>query len=256
MTECNVLVVSLSPPKLNFPSTSVSVTDPPYGPMGQYLDKTIPKQEELDHFLGLDYSHQCSLRLHGNPNSSVSRCEAQNPRKNIPIATEDLCDPHFLRRWRFRHGLIVPRTDPLSSPQTPRRSEPPPPPSSLPHSGRYQSLNHVITVPSHLRFERCQLRLVHRLSYLYGLAVEGKAPAIFKRVNRLGVPYLPSCLSPLSVSLFISMSPPAVRKVGHFQQLQLSDKPSTIFPVFWFGSSTWFNLWVRSLGCASFGLTC
>ena len=24
---------------------------------------------------------------------------------------------------------------------------------------------------------------------LYGLAVEGKAPAVFKRVNRLGVPY-------------------------------------------------------------------
>lgn len=49
---------------------------------------------------------------------------------------------------------------------------------------------------------------------LYGLAIEGKAPAIFKRVNRMGVPYAALILCTLFCSLvFLNLATSSAKGV-------------------------------------------
>jgi len=64
---------------------------------------------------------------------------------------------------------------------------------------------------------------------LYGLAVEGKAPAIFKRVNRMGVPYPALILCAAFCSLvFLNVSSSSAKVFGWFVNL-----------VSTFGALTW-----------------
>lgn len=64
---------------------------------------------------------------------------------------------------------------------------------------------------------------------LYGLAIEGKAPAIFKRVNRMGVPYPALILCTLFCGLvFLNVSSSASKVFGWFVNL-----------VSTFGALTW-----------------
>ena len=119
--------------------------------------------------------------------------EAQNPRRNIPIA---------IRRtfWRilifyvggvFVIGLIVPRTDPsLFVANTQKTGAAASPFVVATTLVGIKVLNHVINgtiLIFVMSAANSDLYIGSRT--LYGLAVEGKAPAIFKRVNRLGVPY-------------------------------------------------------------------
>ena len=168
--------------------------NPPYGPMGEYLEKQIPNRKSLTTFLGFWTTLINALFAYmGTELIGVTVGEAQNPRKNIPIA---------IRRtfWRilifyiggvFVVGLIVPRTDPTlfvaNSQKTGAAASPFVVATTL---VGIKVLNHVINgtiLIFVLSAANSDLYIGSRT--LYGLAVEGKAPAIFKRVNRMGVPY-------------------------------------------------------------------
>ena len=162
--------------------------------MGQYLEKQLPNRESLTTFLGFWSTLINALFAYmGTELIGVTVGEAQNPRKNIPIA---------IRRtfWRilifyiggvFVVGLIVPRTDPTlfvaNSQKVGAAASPFVVATTL---VGIKVLNHVINgaiLIFVLSAANSDLYIGSRT--LYGLAVEGKAMAVFKKVNRLGVPY-------------------------------------------------------------------
>ncbi|KAJ7172527.1 dicarbixylic amino acid permease [Mycena filopes] len=166
----------------------------PNGPMGHYL-LSVVKNEHLSIFLGFWATLTNALFAYiGTELIGVTVGEAQNPRRNIPIA---------IRRTFFRIlvfyvggvfviGLVVPSTD--TSLFTANKSK---------TGGScclsvcsttlagIRTLNHVINAAILvfvMSAANSDLYIGSRT--LYGLAVEGKAPRIFARVNRNGVPYV------------------------------------------------------------------
>lgn len=168
--------------------------DPPDGPLGEYLNQQIPNRKSLTTFLGFWTTLINALFAYmGTELIGVTVGEAQNPRKNIPIAIKRTF-------WRilifyiggvFVIGLIVPRTDPtLFVANTKKTGAAASPFVVATTLVGIKTLNHVVNgaiLVFVLSAANSDLYIGSRT--LYGLAVEGKTPAVFRRVSRMGVPY-------------------------------------------------------------------
>ncbi|KAJ7709955.1 dicarbixylic amino acid permease [Mycena rosella] len=167
---------------------------PPYGPMGHYLLSVVHK-ESLSIFLGFwAVLTNALFAFIGTELIGVTVGEAQNPRKNIPIA---------IRRTFFRIlvfyvggvfviGLVVPSTNTslftANKAKTGAAASPFVVAATL---AGIRVLNHVINAAILIFvLSAANSDLYIGTRTLYGLAIEGKAPKIFRRVNRLGVPYV------------------------------------------------------------------
>ncbi|KAG5646639.1 hypothetical protein DXG03_002629 [Asterophora parasitica] len=165
----------------------------PDGPMGSYLLAQV-HNERLAIFLGFWATMTNALfAFIGTELIGVTVGEAENPRRNIPIA---------IRRTFFRIlvfycggvfviGLIVPRTNDSLFIATKSKTGAAASPFVVATTlVGIKVLNHVINgaiLIFVMSAANSDLYIGSRT--LYGLAVEGKAPKIFKRVNRMGVPY-------------------------------------------------------------------
>ncbi|KAG6818155.1 hypothetical protein H0H87_000060 [Tephrocybe sp. NHM501043] len=165
----------------------------PNGPMGTYLKDQV-HDGHLAIFLGFWATLTNALFAYiGTELIGVTVGEAENPRRNIPIA---------IRRTFFRIlvfyvggvfviGLIVPSTD--NSLFTATKSKTGAAASPFVVATKLvgiKVLNHIINAAILIFvMSAANSDLYIGSRTLYGLAVEGKAPAIFKRVNRMGVPY-------------------------------------------------------------------
>jgi amino acid transporter len=159
--------------------------------------------------------------------------EAENPRRNIPIA---------IRRTFFRIlvfyvggvfviGLIVPSTnDDLFIATKSRIGAAASPFVVATKLVGIRTLDHVINgaiLIFVMSAANSDLYIGSRT--LYGLAVEGKAPAIFRRVNKMGVPYPALILCTVFCGLvFLNVSSSAAKVFGWFVNL-----------VSTFGALTW-----------------
>jgi amino acid transporter len=165
----------------------------PNGPMGHYLQAKI-HNEHTQIFVGFwAVMVNALFAFIGTELIGVTVGEAENPRKNIPIA---------IRRTFYRIlvfyvggvfviGLIVPSTDKSLFVATKSKAGAAASPfvvaTTLVH---IRILNHIINAAILLFvMSAANSDLYIGSRTLYGLAVEGKAPAIFRRVNRMGVPY-------------------------------------------------------------------
>ncbi|KAI0046119.1 dicarbixylic amino acid permease [Auriscalpium vulgare] len=205
----------------------------PYGPMGSYLQARV-HNPHLAIFLGFWSTLTNALFAYiGTELIGVTVGEAQNPRKNIPIA---------IRRTFFRIlvfyiggvfviGLIVPRTSDeifvANKSKTGAAASPFVVATSLAGIG---TLNHIINAAVLvfvLSAANSDLYIGSRT--LYALALEGKAPSIFRRVNRLGVPWPALILCTLFTGLvFLNVKSSSQRVFGWFVNL-----------VSTFGAITW-----------------
>jgi amino acid transporter len=205
----------------------------PDGPMGSYLLAST-HNEHLSIFLGFWSTLTNALFAYiGTELIGVTVGEAQNPRKNIPIA---------IRRtfWRilifyiggvFVIGLTVPSTNQslfvANKAKTGAAASPFVVAATL---AGIKVLNHVINsaiLIFVISAANSDLYIGSRT--LYGLAVEGKAPAIFKRVNRMGVPYPALILCTAFCGLvFLNVSSSSAKVFGWFVNL-----------VSTFGAITW-----------------
>jgi amino acid transporter len=90
---------------------------------------------------------------------------------------------------------------------------------------------------------------------LYGLAIEGKAPSVFKKVNRMGVPYPSLILCTAFCGLvFLNVSSSSAKgKAFVAQGLQLR---TDIIHQYLRGSLIWSRRLVPSRGCVSHTATC
>ncbi|RDB21180.1 Dicarboxylic amino acid permease [Hypsizygus marmoreus] len=165
----------------------------PDGPMGSYLLEQV-KDGPLAIFLGFWATLTNALFAYiGTELIGVTVGEAENPRRNIPIA---------IRRTFFRIlvfyvggvfviGLIVPSTNDSLFVATKSKTGAAASPFVVATTlVGIKVLNHVINgaiLIFVMSAANSDLYIGSRT--LYGLAVEGKAPKIFKRVNRMGVPY-------------------------------------------------------------------
>ena len=230
--------------------------------MGEYLDNQIPNRKSLTIFLGFWTTLINALFAYmGTELIGVTVGEAQNPRRNIPIA---------IRRtfWRilifyvggvFVIGLIVPRTDPtLFVANTQKTGAAASPFVVATTLVGIKVLNHVINgaiLIFVLSAANSDLYIGSRT--LYGLAVEGKAPAIFKRVNRMGVPYPALILcTAFCFLVYLNVSSSSQRGENFSVFFSIIDKYSARFLVFgWFanlvstfGAITWMCIvWTHML---------
>jgi len=206
----------------------------PNGPMGHYLYKQTGERESLSIFLGFWAVITNALFAYiGTELIGVTVGEAENPRKNIPIA---------IRRTFFRIivfyvggvfiiGLLVPSTDQTLFVATKSKVGAAASPFVVATTlVGIKILNHVINgavLIFVLSAANSDLYIGSRT--LYGLAVEGKAPAIFKRVNSMGVPWAALLLcSAFCCLVFLNVASGTAKVFGYFVSL-----------VSTFGAITW-----------------
>ncbi|KAG6832374.1 hypothetical protein H0H92_002642 [Tricholoma furcatifolium] len=165
----------------------------PDGPMGTYLLSQV-HNKHLAIFLGFWSTLTNALFAYiGTELIGVTVGEAENPRRNIPIA---------IRRTFFRIlvfyvggvfviGLVVPSTNNSLFLATKSKTGAAASPFVVATTlVGIKVLNHIINAAILIfvmSAANSDLYIASRT--LYGLAIEGKAPAIFKKVNRLGVPW-------------------------------------------------------------------
>ncbi|KDR81565.1 hypothetical protein GALMADRAFT_239589 [Galerina marginata CBS 339.88] len=208
----------------------------PDGPMGSYLLDQV-HNVHLAIFLGFWATLTNALfAFIGTELIGVTVGEAQNPRKNIPIA---------IRRtfWRilvfyiggvFVIGLVVPSTNQTLFIATKSKTGAAASPFVVATTlVGIKVLNHIINsaiLVFVMSAANSDLYIGSRT--LYGLAVEGKAPAIFKRVNRLGVPYPALILCTTFCALvFLNVHSSGAKVFGWFVNL-----------VSTFGALTWMTI--------------
>ncbi|EGO18624.1 hypothetical protein SERLADRAFT_358847 [Serpula lacrymans var. lacrymans S7.9] len=205
----------------------------PYGPMGTYLLSQV-HNEKLSIFLGFWSTLTNALFAYiGTELVGVTVGEAQNPRKNIPRA---------IRRTFFRIlvfyicgvfviGLIVPSTSNMlfvaNKSQTGAAASPFVVATTI---VGIRVLNHVINAAILIFvMSAANTDMYIGSRTLYGLAIEGKAPRIFAKVNRMGVPW-PALLlcSSFGFLTFLNVSSSSAQVFGYFVNL-----------VSTFGAITW-----------------
>ncbi|KAF9005606.1 dicarbixylic amino acid permease [Cyathus striatus] len=208
----------------------------PDGPMGKYL-LTQVHNESLAIFLGFWATLTNALFAYmGTELIGVTVGEAENPRRNIPLA---------IRRTFFRIlvfyvggvfviGLIVPSTNDMLFVATKSKTGAAASPFVVATTlVGIRVLNHVINgaiLIFVMSAANSDLYIGSRT--LYGLAVEGKAPAIFKRVNRMGVPYAALVFCTAFCGLvFLNVSSSSAKVFGWFVNL-----------VSTFGALTWMTI--------------
>ncbi|KAI0336423.1 dicarbixylic amino acid permease [Cubamyces sp. BRFM 1775] len=207
--------------------------DHPYGPMGKYLQSQV-HNDHLAIFLGFWSTLTNALFAYiGTELIGVTVGEAQAPRKNIPIAIRRT----FFRILIFYVGgvfvisLIVPSTD-----QTlfvANKSKPGAAASPFVVATTLvgiKVLNHIINAAILLFvLSAANSDLYIGTRTLYGLAIQGQAPKIFARVNRMGVPYASLILCTCFCFLvFLNVSSSSAKVFGWFVNL-----------VSTFGAITW-----------------
>ncbi|KAJ3554884.1 hypothetical protein NM688_g2879 [Phlebia brevispora] len=207
--------------------------DHPYGPMGTYLNGQVHNYH-LSIFLGFWATLVNALfAFIGTELIGVTVGEAQAPRKNIPIA---------IRRTFFRIvvfyigsvfviGMIVPSTTNAIFVANKSKAGAAASPFVVATSlVGIKVLNHIINaciLLFVLSAANSDLYIATRT--LYGLAVERKAPRIFSRVNRMGVPYPSLILAILFCGLvFLNVSSSSAKVFTWFVNL-----------VSTFGAITW-----------------
>jgi len=208
----------------------------PNGPMGEYLLDQV-HNVHLSIFLGFWATLTNALFAYmGTELIGVTVGEAQNPRKNIPIA---------IRRtfWRilifyiggvFVIGLVVPSTNQSLFIATKSKTGAAASPFVVAATlVGIKVLNHVINAAILIFvMSAANSDLYIGSRTLYGLAVEGKAPAIFKTVNRMGVPYpaliLCTCFCAL---VFLNVEASGAKVFGWFVNLVTT-----------FGALTWMSI--------------
>ncbi|CAG7845895.1 Uncharacterized amino-acid permease C777.04 [Serendipita indica DSM 11827] len=197
----------------------------PDGPMGSYLLAEIGGNVALSRFIGFWSVMVNGLFAYmGTELIGVTVGEAENPRKNIPRA---------IRRTFFRIlvfyvggvfviGLIVPSTsrDLFIATRSSTGAAASPFVVAATMLG-IRGLRHVINgaiLIFVLSAANSDLYIGSRT--LYGLALEGKAPKIFKRVNRLGVPY-PALLlcTAFCFLVFLNVAKGASKTFGYFSAM-------------------------------------
>ncbi|KAG5353955.1 hypothetical protein C0989_011443 [Termitomyces sp. Mn162] len=165
----------------------------PNGPMGSYLKDQV-HDGHLAIFFGFWATLTNALFAYiGTELVGVTVGEAQNPRRNIPIA---------IRRTFFRIlvfyvggvfviGLIVPSTNNSLFLATKSKTGAAASPFVVATTlVGIKVLNHIINAAILIFvMSAANSDLYIGSRTLYGLAVEGKAPVIFKKVNRMGVPW-------------------------------------------------------------------
>ncbi|KAK0503212.1 dicarbixylic amino acid permease [Armillaria luteobubalina] len=213
----------------------------PDGPMGHYLLSQV-HNEHLSIFLGFWATLTNALfAFIGTELIGVTVGEAENPRRNIPIA---------IRRtfWRilvfyvggvFVIGLIVPSTANdlfvATSAKTGAAASPFVVATTL---VGIRVLNHVINAAILIFvMSAANSDLYIGSRTLYALAAEGKAPKIFTRVNRLGVPYVASMFCTMFCGLvYLNVSSSSAKVFTWFVNL-----------VSTFGAITWICICIAHL---------
>jgi len=168
--------------------------NPPTGPMSTYLYDQVGKNKPLATFLGFwSVMVNALFAFIGTELIGVTVGEAENPRKNIPVA---------IRRTFFRIlvfyvggvfliGMVVPSNDPqlfIANKQKTGAAASPFVVATVLVGAK--TINHVINAAILifvLSAANSDLYIGSRT--LYALAIDGKAPSIFRRVNRMGVPW-------------------------------------------------------------------
>lgn len=208
----------------------------PNGPMGKYLLDQV-HDSSLSIFLGFWATLTNALFAYiGTELIGVTVGEAENPRRNIPIA---------IRRTFYRIlvfyvggvfviGLIVPSTNDSLFVATKSKTGAAASPFVVATTlVGIRVLNHVINgaiLIFVMSAANSDLYIGSRT--LYGLAIEGKAPSIFKRVNSLGVPYPALLLCTAFCSLvFLNVHTSGAKVFGWFVNL-----------VSTFGALTWMTI--------------
>ncbi|KAK1232252.1 amino acid transporter [Marasmius sp. AFHP31] len=167
--------------------------NPPNGPLGKYLLDQV-HDLPLARFLGFWAVMTNALFAYmGTELIGVTVGEAENPRRNIPMAIRQT----FFRILVFYVGgvfvigLIVPSTDQSLFVATKAKTGAAASPFVVATTlVGIHTLDHIINAAILLFvMSAANSDLYIGSRTLYGLAVEGKAPKIFKRVNRMGVPY-------------------------------------------------------------------
>ncbi|KIM29116.1 hypothetical protein M408DRAFT_128424 [Serendipita vermifera MAFF 305830] len=207
---------------------------PPNGPMGTYLLDAVGGNLPLSRFLGFwSVMGNALFAYIGTELIGVTVGEAENPRKNIPRA---------IRRtfWRilifyiggvFVIGLVVPSTSPEIFQATQATTGAAASPfvvaaTLLGIRGLHHVINAAILV---FVMSAANSDLYIGSRTLYGLALEGKAPKIFRRVNKMGVPW-PSLIfcTAFCFLVFLNTAKGASKVFGYFVNL-----------VSTFGAITW-----------------
>ncbi|KAF8894571.1 dicarbixylic amino acid permease [Infundibulicybe gibba] len=205
----------------------------PNGPMGHFLLSQV-KDEQLSVFLGFWSTLTNALFAYiGTELIGVTVGEAENPRRNIPIA---------IRRTFFRIlifyvggvfviGLIVPSTNDSLFVATKSKTGAAASPFVVATTlVGIKVLDHVINgaiLIFVMSAANSDLYIGSRT--LYGLAVEGKAPRIFARVNKAGVPWPALILCTAFCGLvFLNVGSSSAKVFGWFVNL-----------VSTFGAITW-----------------
>ncbi|KAK7054938.1 amino acid transporter [Paramarasmius palmivorus] len=167
--------------------------NPPNGPMGHYLLDTV-KDNSVSVFIGFwSVLTNALFAYMGTELIGVTVGEAENPRRNIPMAIRQT----FFRILVFYVGgvfvigLVVPSTDEQLFVATKSKTGAAASPFVVATTlVGIRVLNHIINAAILLFvMSAANSDLYIGSRTLYGLAVEGKAPRIFRRVNRLGVPW-------------------------------------------------------------------
>lgn len=208
----------------------------PNGPMGKYLIEQV-KNTSLSIFLGFWATLTNALFAYiGTELIGVTVGEAENPRKNIPIA---------IRRTFFRIlvfyvggvfviGLIVPSTDETLFVATKSKTGAAASPFVVATTlVGIRVLRHIVNAAILIFvMSAANSDLYIGSRTLYGLAIEGKAPAIFKKVNRMGVPW-PSLLfcTAFCCLVFLNVEASGAKVFGWFVNL-----------VSTFGALTWMSI--------------
>jgi amino acid transporter len=208
----------------------------PNGPMGSYLVDEV-HNKQLAVFLGFWSTLTTALFAYiGSELVAVTAGEAQNPRKTIPRAIKST----FFRIFVFYIGcvfaisLIVPSTSTQLLVANSSRAGAAASPFVVGVTlVGIKGLNHVINAMILLfTISAANSDLYIASRTLYGLAIERKAPRIFAKVNKRGVPWV----SLLVVSSFICLT-----------FLNASTSSSTVFAygvnlLSAFGAITWMTI--------------
>ncbi|KAJ5862185.1 hypothetical protein N7455_006253 [Penicillium solitum] len=184
----------------------------PYGPFVQYLGVG----GSLGRFLGFWKTFDNALFAYsGIENFTLAAAETRNPRHAIPMAARRI----FIRILMFyvitifMVGLIVSSADPnlLGSSGTASQS---PFVIAARHAGIKVVPSIINAVVLTSAWSSGNSNILGGSRILYGMATQGHAPAVFKRINRFGIPWV------------------AVALYGVFMALgymSLSDSASTVF---------------------------
>ncbi|KAH7889741.1 dicarbixylic amino acid permease [Phlebopus sp. FC_14] len=208
----------------------------PNGPMGSYLSAHV-HNEHTAIFLGFWSTLTTALFSYiGSELVGVTVGEAQNPRRNIPRAIKRT----FFRILVFYVGcvfvisLIVPST---SKALFVANSSPPGAAASPFVVGislvNIKALNHVVNaIILVFTLSAANADLYIGTRTLHGLALEGKAPRIFTKVNWMGVPW--TCVIPVTSCCcltFLNVSSSSAAVFAYFVNLLSA-----------FGALTWMTI--------------